>query len=109
MSPSNAKRELRRSRARRDRLANEIAFLCSEGRMPCSELLVDWSIASIRYDRLNESLRPRECGSALGEGQTNGTHIPAVEVSPGTATQGNAAPTPAPFPNNNTQPERNAQ
>lgn len=107
MSPSNAKRELRRNRARRDFLANEIAEAVSAGVAPNPESVRAWRLATMRLYAAQKHLRPRECGSALGEGQTNGTHIPAVEAA-GNATQGNAAPTPAPFPNT-TQPERNSK
>jgi hypothetical protein len=68
VSPSNARRDLRRAASKRDRLANEIAEAVSAGVDPNPDSVARWQYFSMRVYALERNLRPRECGTPLGEG-----------------------------------------
>ena len=64
----NTAREWRRALARQNALANEIAAACASGLVPDRRLVAEWSLASMRVYAREKNLRPRECGTPLGEG-----------------------------------------
>ena len=64
----NTAREWRRALARQNAHANEIAAACASGRVPDRRLVAEWSLASMRVYAREKNLRPRECGTPLGEG-----------------------------------------
>ena len=75
----NTSREWRRALARQNALANEIAAACASGRVPERRLVAEWSLASMRTYARENNLRPRECGTPLGEGnKPSGTSSPRV-------------------------------
>ena len=75
----NTAREWRRALARQNALANEIAAACASGRVPDRRIVAEWSLASMRVYARENNLRPRECGTPLGEGnKPSGTSSPRV-------------------------------
>lgn len=76
----NTAREWRRALARQNALANEIAAACASWRVPDRRLVAEWSLASMRVYAREKSLRPRECGTPLGEGNQPAAPLRGVSI-----------------------------
>ena len=104
MNARNASRELRRATARRNALANEIAEAVSSWQTVPPESIVAWRLATMRLYALQNNLRPRECGVALGDGNKQAAPLRGEVSSHLNRAPDNAAPNPASFPNTNHNP-----